>query len=109
MLREYQAEIERLKRLVQQPSEMAKIFYVNTNHSDGTSQVQQHPDYSEFEKEKQKLRSEFEQAMRELRSSYEHEQKNKEKLQSDLTKSFELREREFYFHFQTSPTIRKGQ
>ncbi|CAK5075611.1 unnamed protein product [Meloidogyne enterolobii] len=40
----------------------------------------------EFERERNKLRAEFEIAMRELRSSYENEQKNKEKLQTDLAK-----------------------
>uniref|UniRef100_A0A915NXN0 Kinesin-like protein n=2 Tax=Meloidogyne TaxID=189290 RepID=A0A915NXN0_9BILA len=69
LLREYQAEIERLKRLVQQPQEKPVI-----QASD------------EFERERNKLRAEFEIAMRELRSSYENEQKNKEKLQTDLAK-----------------------
>ena len=53
---------------------------------DGVQQAIAHPDLSEFEQEKQKLRAEFEQAMREMRASYENEQKNKEKLQSDLSK-----------------------
>ncbi|KAL7072064.1 hypothetical protein ACQ4LE_008951 [Meloidogyne hapla] len=69
LLREYQAEIERLKRLVQQPHEKP-VVHAN----------------EEFERERDKLRAEFEMAMRELRSSYENEQKNKEKLQSDLAK-----------------------
>nr|CAD2126001.1 unnamed protein product [Meloidogyne enterolobii] len=69
LLREYQAEIERLKRLVQQPQEKP---VVQAN--------------DEFERERNKLRAEFEIAMRELRSSYENEQKNKEKLQTDLAK-----------------------
>nr|CAD2174920.1 unnamed protein product [Meloidogyne enterolobii] len=69
LLREYQAEIERLKRLVQQPQEKPVV-----QASD------------EFERERNKLRAEFEIAMRELRSSYENEQKNKEKLQTDLAK-----------------------
>uniref|UniRef100_A0A914M916 Kinesin-like protein n=1 Tax=Meloidogyne incognita TaxID=6306 RepID=A0A914M916_MELIC len=69
LLREYQAEIERLKRLVQQPPEKPVV-----HASD------------EFERERNKLRAEFEIAMRELRSSYENEQKNKEKLQTDLAK-----------------------
>ncbi|KAL3116423.1 hypothetical protein niasHT_006870 [Heterodera trifolii] len=80
LLREYQAEIERLKQLVQQPAAAAT-----------TAPVGIHPDVhhqalSEFEQEKQKLRVEFELAMKELKTNYEREQKNKEKLQSDLAK-----------------------
>ncbi|KAI1700229.1 kinesin motor domain-containing protein [Ditylenchus destructor] len=68
LLREYQEEIQRLKMLMQQPAAV----------------VHQAPSTAEIEAEKQKLRAEFEQAMNELKASYEHEQKSKEKLQSDL-------------------------
>lgn len=99
LLREYQAEIERLKQLVTQPSQskfwsdqfiypiLNILLSIHNFLSDGIHPDVHHQALSEFEQEKQKLKTEFEQAMREMKASYEHEQKNKEKLQSDLAKS----------------------
>ena len=46
--------------------------------------------------------------MRELRSSYEHEQKNKEKLQSDLTKSLNCVKGNFIFIFRLRQQYEKA-
>ncbi|KAI6223033.1 Kinesin domain containing protein [Aphelenchoides fujianensis] len=73
LLREYQAEIERLKEMM------------HTNGPTAAAKAEQSAaSNEEVEAMKQRLQEEFAQSMAELRASYENEQKSKAKLEEDL-------------------------